>query len=379
VRINWLGAWGRTSSFLWTNDFGLRALGESGMSEAFSRGIFSTQASRPGSDSASLSVRTASAVPADDGIRVVPHNAGAPADDGVWVLPMNGPPILAAGDGAADLPVQAIGLFQSNGGAPTSVIALDALSGPTFVDMSNRTILAGTAQELGGLGRGDGDVLVIGGGNGDIGAAGSIYERVVLLAGSSYSLTSSDQNVAAGKVLTLSGAALGPQHGFTFDGSAETDGSFVFEGGAGADGFTGGSGNDVISGGGGGDRLRGGAGADRFTYNAASESSGKGYDSLLDFNFGEDRIDLPVAVGGFSAAVSKGSLSTATFDSDLAKALGGLGAGQAAFFTPDKGELSGKSFLVVDGNGKAGYQAGEDYVFLIGSAPPADLGTAFFV
>ncbi|MFN3389375.1 MAG: hypothetical protein ACK40O_10630, partial [Allosphingosinicella sp.] len=91
-----------------------------------------------------------------------------------------------------------------------------------------------------------------------------------------------------------------------------------------------------------------------------------------DFDFGEDRIDLPVAVTGFAAAVTSGTLSAASFDADLAGALGtGLGAGQALLFTADAGDLAGKAFLVVDGNGEAGYQAGEDYVFLLG-APPAD-------
>jgi hypothetical protein len=80
--------------------------------------------------------------------------------------------------------------------------------------------------------------------------------------------------------------------------------------------------------------------------------------------------------------VTHGSLSTATFDADLSAALGtsALAAGHAVFFTSDQGELSGQTFLVVDANGQAGYQAGEDYVIHMASAPPADLsGHAFLV
>ena len=51
----------------------------------------------------------------------------------------------------------------------------------------------------------------------------------------------------------------------------------------------------------------------------------------------------------------------------------GLGAGQAVWFAPDAGDLAGTIFLVVDANGIAGYQAGEDYVFAVAGAPLADL------
>jgi hypothetical protein len=36
-------------------------------------------------------------------------------------------------------------------------------------------------------------------------------------------------------------------------------------------------------------------------------------------------------------------------------------------FTPDGGNLAGHTFLVVDVNGAAGYQAGQDYVFQLDS------------
>ena len=50
-------------------------------------------------------------------------------------------------------------------------------------------------------------------------------------------------------------------------------------------------------------------------------------------------------------------------------------------YAPDAGDLAGKLFLVVDANGVAGYQEGEDYVFALAGTTLADLGghTDFFI
>jgi len=119
--------------------------------------------------------------------------------------------------------------------------------------------------------------------------------------------------------------------------------------------------------------LRGGGGSDIFIYTGVADSTGANYDTIADFDPAADRIDLPGAISGFGETVEGGTLSTATFNADLSAALGSLGASQAAWFAPDQGELAGQIFLVVDGNGKAGYQAGEDYVFAVTGAPLADL------
>jgi Ca2+-binding RTX toxin-like protein len=312
-------------------------------------------------------------------VTVLPHNGIKPLDGVVWVLPHSGSPVLAASSEGSN-PLQALGVLRRGDG---SSVTVDPLGSGGAVDSGSKTLLGGTPHDVEGLGSGDEDVLVLAGGEGAaiaLAPAGSVYERIVLLGGSDYSLATADGNVDAGRVLTVVATALGARHKVDFDGSAEKDGSFVFHGGEGSDRFTGGAGADVIYGLGGGDRLTGGGGADRFVYTRASESSGRNHDTLADFNFAQDKIDLPVSVSGIAAAVSKGSLSAASFDADLAKALSGLGAGQAGLFTADKGDLAGKTFLVVDGNGQAGYQSGADYVFLLETPPPADLGgTGFFV
>jgi hypothetical protein len=254
--------------------------------------------------------------------------------------------------------------------------------GPLLIDTHTRSILLLDAAML-NIGRGNGHQLVIGG---DVGSFGldpnmDYIEQVVLLGGSSYVLSAGDSNVAPGHSLTINGMLLGGDS-LVFDGSAEKDGRFNLEGGNGADSLTAGAGADLLYGSGGADTMTGGAGADRFLYTSVSDSTGAHYDTITDFHFGDDAIDLPVTVTALDQAVTHGSLSTASFDSDLSAALGAsaLGAGHAVLFTADKGELSGQTFLVVDANGQAGYQAGEDYVIHLASAPPADLsGHGFLV
>jgi hypothetical protein len=48
-------------------------------------------------------------------------------------------------------------------------------------------------------------------------------------------------------------------------------------------------------------------------------------------------------------------------------------------FTPDRGTLAGHTFLIVDANGTAGYQAGQDYVIdITGATNLGSLSTTNF-
>jgi Ca2+-binding RTX toxin-like protein len=145
--------------------------------------------------------------------------------------------------------------------------------------------------------------------------------------------------------------------------------------------FIGGAGDDRIDGLGGADILAGGGGSDTFIYFDAANSSGAGYDVLADFDPAADKIDLEVSVTGFDSAIQSGTLSAGSFNADLGAALTGLGAGHAVFYAPDAGDLSGQLFLIVDANGIAGYQGGEDYVFALAGTTLADLSghTGFFI
>jgi hypothetical protein len=161
----------------------------------------------------------------------------------------------------------------------------------------------------------------------------------------------------------------------SFNGAAETNGAFSvtggansdnLEGGAGADTLVGGGSGDTLTGGGGADRLVGGGGPDTFRYVAVSDSSSTGHDRILGLNLDADKFFLDGGIDptGVDAAVTDGDLSLATFDADLAAAVGisELIALHTLIFTPDGGDLAGRSYLVIDRDSNAGYQAGDDLV-----------------
>ena len=189
-------------------------------------------------------------------------------------------------------------------------------------------------------------------------------ETLTLGAGFDYKLTTADATVGAGRTLTVDASALCASNSLVFDGALETDGAFAITGGAGNDSLAGGAGDDFILGAGGADVLSGGAGADTFVYQGAADSTGTDYDTITDFDAAADKLMLWTTTGVVDTAVGSGTLSAATFDADLAGAVNSarLAAGDAVLFAPDAGNLAGSTFLIVDTNGTAGYQAGSDLV-----------------
>lgn len=136
-------------------------------------------------------------------------------------------------------------------------------------------------------------------------------------------------------------------------------------GDAGDDRISGGSGGDDIEGGLGQDRMSGNGGPDIFLISTAEESTGEGYDIIKKFDGLVDKLHCAALPAAIDAAIAAGALSNgASFDSELAAAVnaGNLAAHHAVLFTPDSGTLGGETFLIVDANGVAGYQAGEDQV-----------------
>lgn len=223
-------------------------------------------------------------------------------------------------------------------------------------------------------------------------------ETLLLFGGNSYNLKFANDVIAAGKHLAIDGAALQPADALIVDGTAEADGSFQITGGGGADTLSGGAkndtiagkgGNDLLNGGGGSDTLDGGGGnddlaglggADRLVLGdgkdsvdcgEASHSSGKSFDTVVGFEFANDDkfvLGLSSAITGIDATITGGALSQSNFDADLAAAAtpAKLLAHHAVLFTPSgTGPYVGDTFLIVDANGHAGYQANKDYVFLL--------------
>lgn len=138
----------------------------------------------------------------------------------------------------------------------------------------------------------------------------------------------------------------------------------------------------TIVGGASSDVLTAGGATDIFGYNLVSESTGPTYDKIAGLNFSIDRFDVSAAAGSILAIdlPATGSLSTATFNVDLAAGLPAakLAAHDAALFTASAGTLSGQTFLVIDANGVAGYQANLDLVMNLTGAT-GTLTTANFI
>jgi Ca2+-binding RTX toxin-like protein len=83
-------------------------------------------------------------------------------------------------------------------------------------------------------------------------------------------------------------------------------GNDILRGGSGDDQLFGGDGDDVLRGGTGWDRLTGGAGADRFEFTGTSDSPVAKPDEILDFQRGQDRIDLSAIDADGSAVAGNG-------------------------------------------------------------------------
>jgi Ca2+-binding RTX toxin-like protein len=148
-----------------------------------------------------------------------------------------------------------------NGGAGDDVVTLQGQYGLAFgasslVDVERLELLSGAALDWG---LGGSDVLT-------------------------YDLTTHDLNVAAGSTLTVGFAGLAAGEHVYFNGAAETDGTFVFEGGAGDDILIGGAGSDYFAGGAGANRMTGGAGDDVYLITSAAdevtEADGGGVDEV---------------------------------------------------------------------------------------------------
>jgi prepilin-type processing-associated H-X9-DG protein len=276
-----------------------------------------------------------------------------------------------------------------SGGAGNDTFALDLGGDDTAVGGAGTDVFnlggALTATDRINGGSGKDTVSLRGDYSGGLTFAGTTMlnvEKLTLGSHHSYNFTTADNTVANGATLTVDGAVLGGHDSLTFDGSAETNGSFVLLGGAGRDNLTGGLGNDVFTGGADVDTITGNGGSDIFSYDHVSDSTSTGSDVLHGFDTASDTFDLNVTVTGVDAAFAGGALSRSTFDADLAADVnaGRMAAGHAVLFTATTGTLHNHIMLVVDANGVAGYQAGADFVFdVTDGANLSGLGTGNFI
>ncbi len=294
----------------------------------------------------------------------------------------NGDDTLNGGGGNDDMQGNA-GADIVNGGAGDDFLrvtdTLDTIDGGSgtdtlYLDLSS--LSAGATVDLTAVWSGGTGTLSSSLGSGTITGMEGIYGGGAF--GSNF-----DDNITTGDVAatifglegndTLNGGSLGD----VFRGG---NGNDTLNGGGGNDDLDGAAGDDYLSGGAGADSLNGGSGNNIFDLRVVSDSTSTTYDTITGFTVGTDTIDLNFAVSAVDAAIVAGALSTASFDSDLAAAVGALGSNHAVAFTADTGDLAGQTFLVVDANGTAGYQAGQDLVLhLVSATNLASLATTDFV
>jgi len=221
-------------------------------------------------------------------------------------------------------------------------------------------------------------------------------------AGHSYDLTLQDPDGSKTQTMAADGSTLGAGDKLTFNAEAEKEGDFVITGGAGDDLLIGGQhlntliggkgqdwligniGNDRLTGGGGKDTLEGDGGNNLFRYDAVSDSTSIHYDTVVNFALTRDAFGVQARVTGVDAAVTGGLLDDSgaarIFDQQLAAAVDAahLAAHHAVLFTPDSGNLAGEIFLIVDQNGTAGYQAGQDLVIHMTGSDVSQLNAGNF-
>jgi hypothetical protein len=92
--------------------------------------------------------------------------------------------------------------------------------------------------------------------------------------------------------------------------------------------------------------------------------------------------DTLATVTAIDSEIDGGALKKGRFDADMSAAVDSahLAPHHAVIFVPNADNLAGKTFLVIDVNGVAGYQGGEDLVVqLFGAQNLGNLGTEDFI
>jgi trimeric autotransporter adhesin len=223
----------------------------------------------------------------------------------------------------------------------------------------------------------------------------SSLETISIVGDHNYLLdfNNSDAYIAAGKTMTIDASSLGAFNTTQVFFIAETDGHVVFLGGSGNDSIGAGSGSDqlfgfegddslsgnggndeiqggngtnTIAGSGGQDVMSGGTGVDTYTFAQITDSVGVNCDHITNFDFDADKMQVLSLIN--SVGTVAGSLSSATFDDDMAAAVNAaaLPNFRAVLFTANGGDLSGNSYVVVSIDGTAGYQSGDFVIEVTG-------------
>ena len=290
---------------------------------------------------------------AANGIETINSTIGT--QDAIFNVP--GTDLTFTGSSAKDETINfsSAGTFTLAVGTDTNEVTLANGTNTVSITAGDLAALGDTAGEtfVGGTGT-DTIVLTDNATGAELGAAEgqgvSAVETVKLDGGGDQVLTTVDSNVASGETLTIDNDGTG---NLTFDGSAETDGSFVINN---ADSTTAGS---VITGGSKADTitLSTGAAAEQVNINgdgtAAAASDIDNFDVIENFNFNEDLF----GINGAGASVTNYTVATAD-DANLVSQIqtqintdtaGFNGVNEIAFITVSAGSAAGTYIAVNSG------------------------------
>ncbi|MDF0732290.1 retention module-containing protein [Pseudomonas entomophila] len=200
------------------------------------------------------------------------------------------------GAGAVDITYQAGNTLNGSNGDD---VLLAGAGNDTLNGGNGHDVLVGGAGDDKLYG-GDGDDLLIGGPGNDLldgGAGNDTASYASATAGVTVDLSHlGAQNTLGAGSDTLTGIEnlIGSDYNDTLTGN---DGDNLLNGGLGDDILKGGAGNDILIGGPGNDTLTGGSGNDTFVW----QKGDTGHDTVTDFTFGNDRLDLSQLLQGENA------------------------------------------------------------------------------
>jgi Ca2+-binding RTX toxin-like protein len=178
------------------------------------------------------------------------------------------------------------GAFCFKAGASTAV--LTGGSGNDSFDFTTTGVVFNSADHVDG--KGGSNTLMLGQVSGASPLANVTNIQTITFASAApVSVTTTDALVPSGATLTVDASALSGANTFTWNGAAESNGTFHITTGASAATVTGGAGNDIITGGAGTNILNGGPGSDTI-------NGGRGSNSI-DGGAGSDTINLGTHTG----------------------------------------------------------------------------------
>jgi Ca2+-binding RTX toxin-like protein len=203
--------------------------------------------------------------------------------------------------------------------------------------------------------------------------------ELLSFSGEGANVTLNDGNVAANATMSVSVGDVDSTFSGRIDGSAETNGKLLLQGGGGNDILIGGAGADTLSGGGGNDSLFGGNGDDLMTgglsfFDAFGgyPGGGGGSDDTLDGGAGRNTLDLRLSDGGTGSSPSAPGATVSLAQTGAQHVLGNIvwtisnfrdvhGSDYSDSITGDNGD---NSFYGSGGNDTLSGAGGDDFIEL---------------